>query len=191
MMNKRMMKTALALSVALVAGSTALHALGAEVQALPAISELAQERAIGKPEVVATFSGAMPTGVTVTETGRIFVNFPRWGDDVPFTVAEVKDNQLVPYPDAAINVADNSAPRKHLLSVQSVVADGRGRVWILDTAAPGFSKPVAGGPKLVAVNLKTNQVEKSSFSRLTSLSLPPTSTICALIFASVKPAWRT
>ncbi|MFW8449875.1 gluconolaconase, partial [Klebsiella pneumoniae] len=93
-----MMKTALALSVALVAGSTALNALAAEAHALPALSELAQERAIGKPEVVATFSGAMPTGVTVTETGRIFVNFPRWGDDVPFTVAEVKGNQLVPYP---------------------------------------------------------------------------------------------
>lgn len=161
MMKKRMMKTMLALSVALVTGSAALNALGAESHALPALSELAQDRAIGKPEVVATFSGAMPTGVTVTETGRIFVNFPRWGDDVPFTVAEVKGNQLVPYPDSAINIADNSAPRTHLLSVQSVVADGRGRVWILDTAAPGFSKPVAGGAKLVAVNLKTNQVEKT------------------------------
>ncbi|KGD72808.1 gluconolaconase [Tatumella morbirosei] len=156
-----MMKTALALSVALIAGTATLNALAEDAHELPAISGLAQDRAIGKPEVVATFSGAMPTGITVTKTGRIFVNFPRWGDDVPFTVAELKGNKLVPYPDATINTADNAAPRTHLLSVQSVVADGRGCVWILDTAAPGFSKPVAGGAKLVAVDLKTNQVEKT------------------------------
>lgn len=41
MMKKRMMKTMLALSVALVAGSTALNALAAESHALPALSELA------------------------------------------------------------------------------------------------------------------------------------------------------
>ena len=42
-------------------------------------------------------TGAMPTGVTVTETGRIFVNFPRWGDDVPYTVAELKDGKPVAF----------------------------------------------------------------------------------------------
>ena len=36
----------------------------------------------GHYEVVARFWGAMPTGVTVSRRGRIFVNFPRWGDDV-------------------------------------------------------------------------------------------------------------
>ncbi|ELY5813915.1 gluconolaconase [Cronobacter turicensis] len=156
-MKTTMLKTALALAVSLTAG----HLMAAQTHDLPTRSALAQDRAIGQPEVVATFNGAMPTGVTVTETGRIFVNFPRWGDDVPFTVAEVKDNRLVPYPNAAINTADNRAPGSHLLSVQSVVADGQGRVWILDTAAPGFSTPVAGGAKLVAVNLKTNRVEKT------------------------------
>ena len=45
------------------------------------------------PERVFAFNGAMPTGVTVTETDRIFINFPRWGDDVPYTVAEIKQQQ--------------------------------------------------------------------------------------------------
>lgn len=40
-------------------------------------------------EQVATFDGAMPTGVTVAPNGRIFVNFPQWGDNAPFTVADV------------------------------------------------------------------------------------------------------
>lgn len=29
---------------------------------------------------------ALPTGVTVSHQDRIFINFPRWGDSVPFTV---------------------------------------------------------------------------------------------------------
>ncbi len=45
----------------------------------------------------------MPTGVTVSQTGRIFVNFPRWGDDVPFTVAEIVKGKAVAFPDAAVN----------------------------------------------------------------------------------------
>jgi len=51
-------------------------------------------------ETVAPFAGPMPTGVTVSREGRIFVNFARWGDAVEFTVAELKDGKPVPYPDA-------------------------------------------------------------------------------------------
>lgn len=109
-------------------------------------------------ERVAAFNGAMPTGVTVAPNGRIFVNFPQWGDHPAAAVAELKNSATVPYPNAAINQADPSRPAETLLSVQSVVADGRNRLWILDTAAPGFQAPVPGGAKLVAVDLATDQV---------------------------------
>lgn len=112
-------------------------------------------------ETVATFHGAMPTGVTVADGGRIFVNFPRWGDDVPFTVGELRDGRVVPYPDATVNRADPAQPAQSFLSVQSVVADGAGRVWVLDTAAPGFAPPVAGGAKLVAIDLKSNRIVRT------------------------------
>jgi hypothetical protein len=65
--------------------------------------QLAADRSIGQLEVVSTFNGAMPTGVTVSDNGRVFVNFPKWGDDVAYTVAEVKDGKTVPYPEAGIN----------------------------------------------------------------------------------------
>jgi sugar lactone lactonase YvrE len=45
--------------------------------------------------------------------------------------------------------------------VQSVVADGANRLWILDTGAPGFQAPMAGGAKLVAVDLATTKVVKT------------------------------
>ena len=44
---------------------------------------------------VATFQQQV-TGVTVSEDGRIFVNFPRWTEDVAVSVAEVMKDRLDP-----------------------------------------------------------------------------------------------
>ncbi len=125
-----------------------------------AAKDLPQEKAVGNIETVATFNGAMPTGVTVSQTGRIFVNFPRWGDKVDFTVAEIKNNRSVPYPNAAVNVANKDKPKDSLLSVQSVVIDPLDRLWILDTGSIEFASVIDGGAKLVGVDLKTNKIFK-------------------------------
>jgi len=109
-------------------------------------------------EVVHRFREAMPTGVTVSRRGRIFVNFPRWGDDVPFTVAEIRGGKAVPFPDAAVNREDASDLAGHFQSVQSVVVDPADRLWILDTGSPLFAASSYGGPKLVAVDLRTNRI---------------------------------
>src|SRR5271170_5938019 len=124
--------------------------------------ELAKDRIIGQLEVVATFGGPMPTGVTVANSGRIFVNFPRWGDNVEYTVAEVKDGKTIPYPNADINhFADGDDPSDRLVSVQSVVVDPIGnRLWILDTSSIAFGPVKPGGPKLIAVDLNTNRIIK-------------------------------
>lgn len=124
--------------------------------------ELAKEQVIGALEVVATFPDAMPTGVTVSNSGRIFVNFPRWGDPVDYTVGEVKNGQVIPYPDAEINryhESENQADK--FVSVQSVVVDPSGeRLWILDTGSIQFGTVRPGGPKLISVDLKANHVVK-------------------------------
>jgi sugar lactone lactonase YvrE len=130
---------------------------------VPAASaaSLPSERTIGRIEPVFEFRRAMPTGVTLASDGRIFINFPRWGDDVPFTVGEIREGKLVAYPDAAINKPDALRPGETLISVQSVVVDAANRLWILDTAAPAFAEPLLGGAKLVAVDLATNKVVKT------------------------------
>jgi len=126
-----------------------------------ATKQLPSDRPIGHIEPVFEFYDAMPTGVTVAADGRIFINFPRWGDEVPFTVGEIRNGKVVPYPDSAINKFDPARPGETLGSVQSVVVDPANRLWILDTAAPGFSSPVVGGAKLVAIDLATNKVTKT------------------------------
>lgn len=112
-------------------------------------------------EVVAADSGAMWTGVTVSNAGRIFVNFPRWGDKVEYTVAELKNGKPVPYPSAGINQFDSHRPAEHLVSVQSVVVSPDDRLWILDTGSVRMQSPLPGAAKLVAVDLTTNKVAKS------------------------------
>lgn len=121
---------------------------------------LPMEKYFGEFQLVYAFYGAMPTGVTVSETGRIFVCFPKWGDDVEFTVAEIVWNQLQPYPNLETNLTTPGNIANSFISVQSVVADGRGTLWVLDTAAPHFSEPIKGGAKLVAVDLKNNKLRK-------------------------------
>ena len=77
---------------------------------------------LGVLEPVAHFHGAMPTGVTVSHQGRIFVNFPKWGE-VPFTVSEIRDGgekMMVAYPDEATNQTKQNDPAAALVSVQSV-----------------------------------------------------------------------
>jgi sugar lactone lactonase YvrE len=126
-----------------------------------ASEDLPQEQSFGKIDVVANFNGAMPTGVTVSKEGRIFVNFPRWGDKVDFTVAEVRNGRAVAYPNAEINIANTQQPSKSFLSVQSVVIDPLNRLWILDTGSIEFAPTSYGGPKLIGVDLQTNRIFKT------------------------------
>lgn len=120
-------------------------------------STLPREKLKGTPQLVATFFGPMPTGVTVSHRGRIFTNFPRWGDAVKFTVAEVKNGRAIPFPNMGWNKRDKPVTQR-FVSVQSVVVDPRDRLWALDTGSVKMGPVTPGGAKLVCVDLKTNQV---------------------------------
>ena len=110
---------------------------------------------------VATFEQQV-TGVAVSPQGRIFVNFPRWEQDVEISVAELmKDGSLKPYPNAEWNAWRNLKPLSngdHFVCVQSVTVDPQGFLWILDPAAPGNEFNLDGGPKLVKVDLGSDKV---------------------------------
>jgi sugar lactone lactonase YvrE len=125
---------------------------------LPQVWNAQQIQTVGVLETVATFDGPMPTGVTVSRQGRIFINFPKWGDPVQFTVAELKDGKPVAYPNAEINREDRQNPRNVLVSVQSVIVDPKDRLWILDTGSERFGPVAEGGAKLVCVDLASNKV---------------------------------
>lgn len=117
-------------------------------------------------EQVAAFEH-QATGVSVSSDNRIFVNFPRWTEDTAVSVAELQpDGSLRPYPDEDWNAWRNARkdeldPAKGWVCVQSIVADGRGSLWVLDPAAPAQAHLVSGGAKLVQIDLASDKVKRS------------------------------
>lgn len=89
----------------LAAALTVALASPPAVAASPAAASLPAEGVVGKLERTFAFHDAMPTGVAVTEAGRIFVNFPRWGHDVTFTVGTANQHP----PDAGLQRRQGSA----------------------------------------------------------------------------------
>jgi sugar lactone lactonase YvrE len=105
----------------------------------------------------ASFDNQQVTGVGVSaKTGRVFVNFPYWSDDHLLSVAEIVDAKPKAFPNEDWNKPGPAG--SHFMCVQSVVVDDQDNLWILDPAAPKMKEIVKGGPKLVKVDLKTNQV---------------------------------
>ena len=141
------------LAALLVAAASRAQAQGAAPAAPPASGDALTQ--------VATFEQQV-TGVAVSPQGRIFVNFPRWEQDVEISVAEVmKDGSLKPYPNTEWNAWRNLKPLSngdHFVCVQSVTVDPQGFLWILDPAAPGNEFNLDGGPKLVKVDLGSDKV---------------------------------
>ncbi|WP_460622762.1 SMP-30/gluconolactonase/LRE family protein [Hymenobacter tenuis] len=113
-------------------------------------------------QVVAQFREPQMVGVAVLPDGRVFADFPRWDNNPVAPVAEVgADGSVKPYPDAnwcAWNETVKNEPQKHWICPQSVHADKTGMLWVLDPASPGIKGTVPGGPKLVKIDPKTNQV---------------------------------
>lgn len=139
---------------------TALLCLLGTLSFASAAQALPEDKPVGTIESVASFNGPMPTGVTVSQNGRIFVNFPRWGDKVDYTVAEVRNGRTVAYPNTAINRPNSTNQADSLISVQSVVIDPQDRLWILDTGSIKFGPTSYGGPKLIGVDLRQNRIFK-------------------------------
>lgn len=96
-------------------------------------------------------------GVAVSRTGRIFLSFSRAIDErEPYSLAELIDGKPVLFPPGFRQDAGAPAPDR-LLSVQALTVDALDRLWILDTAKVGQAPIVPGTPKLVAIDLHSNQ----------------------------------
>jgi len=155
-MNKDAITSKQAITAAIAFAGTLALAAGSAALAQTARGPLRQE---------ARFDHQV-TGVAVTEDGRRFVNFPRWTDDAPVSVAEVLPNGSIrAYPDEKWNSWRNARANElpvadYFVCVQSIVPDGHGNLWVLDPGAPGNEKILEGAPKLVRIDLKTNQVTK-------------------------------
>lgn len=103
------------------------------------------------------------TGIAVSSDKRVFVNYPRWGAERPYSVAEVTGRRsVIAYPDRRLNgwrEGDADVMEK-FVCVQSVFCDGNDDLWILDTGNPYLRGVIPGAAKLVRVSTRTNQVSQ-------------------------------
>ena len=112
--------------------------------------------------ILALSSNTVTNGVATTLDGRIFLVLARLdGSDGP-RIVEWTPAGVTPFPDAAWNSwkAGQNAART-LVRANALRIGPEGDLWIVDVGAPGFGNPkVAGGPKLVQVNLADNTVRR-------------------------------
>ena len=73
------------------------------------------------------------TGLALSREQRMFVCYPTWRNYPRFKVAELVRGKAVAYPDAVTAAAFSC--------VQSVYADARDYLWVLDTGKPRGSSP--------------------------------------------------
>jgi sugar lactone lactonase YvrE len=122
-----------------------------------------QDDSISKQvQLVAEFKGQQVTGVTVSATGRIFVNFPRWRKGVANSVVEItKDNQKLAYPNEEWNSWEigNTVEDQKFIGVQSVVAF-ENMLYVLDTRNPLFGT-VLDAPRLFVFDLSDNKLVRT------------------------------
>jgi sugar lactone lactonase YvrE len=102
------------------------------------------------------------TGVALSKTGRMFVNYPRWQGPHEFDVVEITSNGIArPYPDKEWNTWEkNQSGSNKWVCVQAVYVDDQDQLWVVDPAAPEMETVEDHGAKLVKIDLKSNRVAR-------------------------------
>ncbi|MEH6443551.1 MAG: L-dopachrome tautomerase-related protein [Oceanospirillaceae bacterium] len=113
-----------------------------------------------KLETVAQSQFAM-NGVAITTDKRIFVSMPQWTDQPSPSVGEVMSNgNVIAYPGNQWNKHSPNDAYNRFSNVNAVHTDTNNNLWVVDYAAPFWTKPIKDSQKLVKINTSTNEVER-------------------------------
>lgn len=116
---------------------------------------------------VASFGKYRAIGVAVNSSNRLFVGFPKRGNDYEYGLTEIVNGQRVPYPNEEWNKEGDLD--NHFASVQDLFVDSEDYLWVLDSKpSPGGSifgnsgneEAQQGHFKLLKINTNTNEVER-------------------------------
>ncbi|WP_312265265.1 hypothetical protein [Mixta calida] len=111
-----------------------------------------------KPEVVASINPPYPdpSGIAVSSSNRVFLGFPRHADNHNwYSLAEVKGNKLVPYPDNTLGLKNKQDYDHWLVSPHGMYMDKNDVLWVLDDGKIAGNKEIPeGAAKVVAIDTK-------------------------------------
>lgn len=100
-------------------------------------------------------------GVAVSNDHRLFANFPRWEEgNNPALVEVLEDGSLKPYPGGEWNEwQPGKAAGSALVYLNSVYIEREeNHLWAIDGGNPFNGDIIEGAPKLVEIDLSTNEV---------------------------------
>ena len=99
--------------------------------------------------------------------GRAFLSYPKADGGGGATLVEIESgtNKQTAYPDVDANSwQPGDDAHAKFVRVNSLRFGPDGNLWVIDIGTPGPQQPpVPGGPKLVAIDIKTNRVVKTIF----------------------------
>src|SRR5690606_21170159 len=114
-----------------------------------------------KLETVYTDSIYQFTGVAVSSSNRLFVNYPYWLDKHKYSVVEVKKGKAIPYPDEGWNSFKKGEDGQNkFVCVQAVYIDDQNYLWVVDAAGIGLGPIYQRSNKVVKINLTTDTIER-------------------------------
>jgi hypothetical protein len=102
--------------------------------------------------------------VSTTPEGRKFLLYARVDGSTGPTIVEQIGNTTVPYPNAEWNSYNSTKdPATHFVRINSQRIGPDGHLWAVDVGSPAFGEPVIlpAGPKLVVIDVNTNEVSRT------------------------------
>ena len=110
------------------------------------------------PVSVAVSTNYQLNGVAVSHDDRIFLALPRWVQSDSFSVGEVKEGKVVPYPGGDWNTWHQGLDEENRFTAVNAVWIEPGipdALWVVDCG-----QGIAHGKKLVKIDLKSNTVSR-------------------------------
>ncbi|MBK0095970.1 hypothetical protein IBT49_08270 [Erwinia sp. S63] len=151
------MKHSLKALVAMIALASSAQVLAQDT--LPVTLPTQQDSRL---EQVAT-SPRVWNGITVSHDNRLFASLTQ-SEGAGLQLAEVINNQLKAFPDDSWNQWNANDPEHHFYHVNALRIGPDGDLWVMDSGNKGIGtgdQAVAGGAKLVHINLATGKVVNS------------------------------
>jgi len=113
-------------------------------------------------EEVITFKGQQVTGLSISDQGRMFANFPRWRKGVENSVVEIdKNGTPLAFPNESWNSweVDQTPKDSVFIGVQSVIVS-EDELYVLDTRNALF-KGVLDNPRVYVFDLATETLKRT------------------------------
>lgn len=114
------------------------------------------------PQIIASINppNPDPSGIAVSSDNRVFLGFPRHSDNhKEFALAELKDGQLIPFPNKEFVYPSNKNVSEWLVSPHGIYMDKNDILWILDDGKrAGTEEILEGAAKVVAIDIHTKKI---------------------------------